>query len=107
MLFKILPATMATRTVEHEIDLATVIETEILSTYSNYDDCTGINLIIALLKRFGINYSIEELNWALNKLLHEKKIEFAMGTNDLIKLMADEKKESPKIALYFKSITPL
>lgn len=91
---------MATRMVEHKVDLATEIFT-LLNTAS----WVGINTIMASLNRLGINYNTEELNSALNKLLHEKKIELGIGADDLTGLIANGKKqESPMVSLYFKRV---
>lgn len=93
---------MATKTVEHTVDLAVTLEAEVLTTIDT--NWIGINRIIALLEELSVNYSVEELDLALNKLLHEKKIEFAMGQSGLNDLMADEKKESLKVSLYFRRV---
>lgn len=94
---------MATRTVFHEVDLATVIETEFFLVHPND---LYVNRIIVLLKQLSINYSAQELQAALNKLLHEKKIEFCVGMADWNDLITDRIKESPKVSLYFRRITP-
>lgn len=95
---------MATRTVEHEVNLATVIEMEIFTLTPPTYYFIGINRIIAMLESLNINYNAEELGSALNELLHEKKIKLDIGSASLNDLMASEKKESPKISLYFKKV---
>lgn len=92
---------MATRVVKHEVDLATLIETEIFTlAHPLYN--LGINDIVASLEQLNMDYTGEELISALNKLLHENKIKFDLG--NWAELMNNAKEKSPRVSLYFRRV---